>query len=137
VIGELFLGAIRLAHALAAALWVGGAFVFALAPALAQRIGGDEGRRLRESLRIGVAVFVLSGAIMAAERLGSAPLPPTYFAVLAMKIALAAWVFSVARGLGRPPSARGETTRRVLIAGVAIYGLAMVLRGIYEHAIRF
>jgi hypothetical protein len=136
VIGELLLGTVRLAHALAAALWVGGALIFVMAPGLARGIGGEDGRRLRESLRIGVAVFVLSGAIMTAERLGSAPLPPTYFAALGLKIGLAAWMFAVARGMGKAQAEPGARTQRLLVLGVVIYGLAMVLRSIYEHTIR-
>jgi hypothetical protein len=136
VIGDLLLGAVRLAHALAAALWVGGAFILTIAPTVVQGIGGDDGRRLRDSMRIGVAVFVLSGAIMAAERLGSAPVPPTYFAVLGTKIVLAAWMFAVARGLGRAQRDRGEDGRRLLVLGLVIYVLAMILRSMYEHALR-
>jgi hypothetical protein len=42
----------------------------------------------------------------------------------------------VARGLGGAQADHGERTRRLLVLGVVIYGLAMVLRSIYEHAVR-
>ncbi len=136
MIGELLLGVVRLAHALAAATWVGGAVIFATAPTLGKALAGDDARRIRDVLRAGVAVFVLTGAIMTVERLGSAPVPPTYFAVLAVKIGLAAWMFAVARGAGRSQTRGADLSRQLLALGVLIYALAMVLRSIYEHAIR-
>jgi hypothetical protein len=136
VIGDLLLGVVRLAHALAAALWVGGALIFVLAPALARGIGGQDGRRLRESLRLGVGIFILTGAIMAAERLGSAPVPPTYVMVLGTKVAIAAWMFVIARSMGSATSERIDRSRALLLGGVAVYALAIALRTIYEHALR-
>jgi hypothetical protein len=85
---------------------------------------------------MGVAVFILTGAIMTADRLASAPLPPGYLVVLGIKVAAAAWMFSIARGLGSARQRSAETARRLLLVGAAIYALAMVLRGIYEQAIR-
>jgi len=127
---------VRLAHALAAATWVGGAIIFVAAPAVAKTVAGPDGRHARELLRAGVAVFVLTGAIMTVERLGSAPVPPTYFAVLAVKVAAAVWMFAIARAAGRRDIQGADPTRRLLTLGLVIYALAMVLRSIYEHAIR-
>ncbi len=137
MIGELLLGVVRLAHALAAATWVGGAVIFALAPALGKALASEDGRRIRDVLRAGVAVFVVTGAIMTADRLGSAPVPPTYFAVLAVKIGLSAWMFAVARDAGVSQARGTDPSRRLLMLGVLIYALALVLRSIYEHAIHF
>jgi hypothetical protein len=136
VVGDLLLGAVRLAHALAAALWVGGAMLFTLAPALRGGVDNVQSRRVRDSLRIGVAVFILTGVIMAAERLGSAPLPPTYVAALALKIGLAAWMFAIARSLGRARGDADKLTQRLLVLGGLVYALALALRSMYEHAIR-
>jgi hypothetical protein len=136
VVGDLLFGAVRLAHALAAALWVGGAILFTLAPALRAGVDSTQSRRVRESLRLVVTVFIVTGAVMAAERLGSAPVPPAYVAVLALKIAFAVWMFAIARSLGRARGDAEKLMQRLLVLGGLVYALALVLRGIYEHAIR-
>jgi putative copper export protein len=144
VFGELLLGGVRLSHALAAALWVGGTMAYALLPESHQAAGALRPlpRAFREALRLGIGVFVASGAILAAERLGSAPLPPAYFAILVVKVALGVWMFALARQIGvvRPTSGRGglwqRAEARVLALGVVIYALAGALRAIYESVIR-
>ena len=141
MLGEVLLGGVRLAHALAAALWVGGTLVFALFPVGAAATPAVH--RYRQALRVGIGVFIVSGALLAVERLGSAPLPPVYFGLLVLKIALGIWMFALARHIGRAQIdasgwtgvwARAET--RVIALGVAVYALAIALRSIYESAIR-
>ena len=131
---EGLLGALRLAHALAALLWVGSAVVFALGAPSANAVLAP---RLRDLLGVGVAVFVLSGTLLAAQRLSSAALPPSYAVVLAIKVGLGLWMFMLARkprsGESRLPlSVNGQ----LAIIGVLIYALAIALRSIYEDAIR-
>jgi len=143
--GELLLGGVRLSHALAAALWVGGTLVFALLPASSEATSAFRltSRAFREALRVGIGVFVLSGALLAVERLGSAQLPPAYFGILVLKVALGTWMFFVARQIGAPPVhasgrlglwARAEY--RVLAIGIVVYALAIALRMMYESVIR-
>lgn len=137
--GDLAFLLVRLAHALSAALWVGGTLAWVLA---APTGDGTPWRPLRAALRPGIAVFVLTGALMAAERLASAPLPPAYFAILALKVGLALWMFSVARHLGSPGSTSGwshwwrRPEGQLVVLGMCVYGLAMALRAIYDGAIR-
>jgi putative copper export protein len=142
VSGEPLLAVLRLAHALAAAVWVGGILAYALSasgsPSLA--LASPAWRGLREALRIGVGVFLLTGAVLAAERLSSAALPPTYAALLALKIILGLWMFAIARRIGaspgRDPTWWRAPERQVLLIGVVIYALALTLRSIYEQTIR-
>lgn len=141
MIAEALIGFLRLAHALAAALWVGGALILVVAPSLVKRPGQEPlgWRQLREALRLAIGVFVLTGAAMAAERLAGAPLPPTYFVVLALKVAVGSWMFVIARRLGlaardSPPWRRPEW--QVLGLGVVVYGLAVALKAIYEATLR-
>ncbi len=142
VFGEVLLGGVRLAHALAAALWLGGSLMYALLPngAIVSDAVRPAARAFRQALRLGIGVFVLSGAVLAVERLGSAPLPPTYFAILVVKVGLGIWMFALARHIGTARLPAGAIwTRpeaRVLGLGIAIYALAIALRAIYESAIR-
>jgi Ca2+/H+ antiporter len=96
---------------------------------------------LRETLRATIGVFLVTGAFLAVQRLSSAALPPTYFAALAVKVALALAMFGAARRLavaaGPPVGAWWQTPEvTVLGLGVAIYALAIALRAIYEDTIR-
>lgn len=145
-LGETLLGAVRLAHALAAAVWVGGTLLYILVRP--RMLGGPEAGQtwgsFREALRLGIAVFILTGAILATDRLGRATLPPTYLALLGTKIALGVWMFYTARNIGTisgdPAPGLASWRRpesRVVVLGIAIYGLALALRGIYEEAIRW
>jgi putative copper export protein len=140
VIADVLVAGLRLAHALSAALWIGGTLTYAL---VEQPTRGAPAawRGFREALRAGIAVFVVTGAILTMERLSSAALPPTYFAVLGVKVLLGIWMFLLARHIGAAtPGAREWWERpetRVLAIGVVIYGLAIALKSIYEDTIRF
>jgi putative copper export protein len=143
VISDVLVAILRLAHALAAALWVGGTLTFALVDRSAQgRLSSASWRGFREALRAGIGVFVATGAILTLERLSSAPLPPTYFAVLGTKVLLGIWMFFLARQIGAGSLATGRAwwstpEARILGLGVVIYGLAIALKSIYEDTIRF
>src|SRR5688572_3096208 len=106
-------------------------------------MGAGTWRAFREALRAGIAVFVVTGAILAMERLSSAALPPTYFAVLGIKVLLGIWMFFLARQVGvAPPNATrrdwwARPEAKVLGIGAVIYGLAIALKSIYEDTIRF
>jgi putative copper export protein len=140
---DVLVAGLRLAHALAAAVWLGGTLTYALvhqSNAAPPRLAW---RSFREALRLGIGVFVLTGVLLAAAQLSSAALPPSYMAVLAVKVALAIWMFALARGIGGPGT-NGPTVvwwRKpevgVLGLGVVIYGLAIALKSIYENTIRF
>lgn len=135
---DVLLGGLRLAHALAAATWVGAAIVYVLVPA------GSPQRStppvFREVFAAGVAVFVVSGVILAFQRLSSAALPPSYVALLALKTLLGLGLFVLVRPGGSPRVAAGPWwTRReaqVALLGAIIYALAIGLRNIYEETLR-
>lgn len=135
--GELLISGLRLAHALAAASWLGGALVLSLAPGTKARVPPDF---LREAAAAGVIVFIFSGAILSVQRLGSAPLPPTYFIVLAIKAVLGLWMFGFARRLvtATTEGLRGwrAPEARLVLLGVVVYALATALRVIYEDTVR-
>jgi hypothetical protein len=134
----LLLGLLRLAHALAAALWVGSALISALS--LAGGTTRPSSPLLHETFGAGVAVFVLTGTVLAFQRLSSAPVPPTYPALLAVKVVLGVWMFSLAKGMGSPRPARLwlgiSLEQRLAAVGIAIYALAIALRAVYEGSIQ-
>jgi hypothetical protein len=137
---DVLLGTLRLAHALAAAVWIGGTLLWVLTPL--ESIEAQPVRRqpLREALRVGIGVFILTGAILAVQRLGSAALPPTYFALLVIKIALAIRMFALVRRIGGADNAGRRTyrpEREILVLGVIVYALAFALRAIYEETLRW
>ena len=135
--GELLIAGLRLAHALAAASWIGGVLVFSLFPGAKERVPAPA---LREGVAAGVAVFLISGVILSVQRLGSAPLPLTYFVLLAVKALLGLWMFTLARRVavtsGGGLSAWRLPETRLLTAGVIVYALATTLRAIYENTVR-
>ena len=64
MISDVLVAALRLAHALAAALWVGGTLTYAVVDRTARiEMGPGAWRAFREILRAGIAVFVLTGAM--------------------------------------------------------------------------
>ncbi|HZT06661.1 MAG TPA: hypothetical protein VFC51_06490 [Chloroflexota bacterium] len=140
MIAELLIGILRLAHAITAATWVGGTLTYALVRSSVAPPDSAAWRGFREILRAGIGVFVVTGVVLSVERLSSAALPPIYVALLAVKVALAIWMFREARRLGagtQParPWWRGPEGR-VLALGLAIYGLAVALKSVYEETIR-
>jgi putative copper export protein len=144
VIAELLIGGLRVAHALAAAIWLGGTLVYMLVEApVRAAVGPGVWRGFREALKAGIGIFVVTGALLTMERLSSAALPPTYFAVLAVKVALGISMFLVARRIGAPtadglpPGFWSRAEVRVLALGVVVYALAAALKAIYEETIRF
>jgi len=141
VIGDVLVGSLHLAHALAAAVWIGGMAMYLVVSRATAGLPAEALLRFRDTLRMGIGVFLLTGAFMTAQRLSTAPLPPLYFALLVTKVGLALWLFSVARGIGRGVQVSdgrwwSRSEGRVVVGGVVIYGLAMVLRIVYENTLR-
>ena len=127
---EVLLAVLRLAHALSAAAWVGLALAFALHEG--PPLGGGTWWP-RDLVRLSIGVFLVTGAIMTVQRLSTPQLPPLYFALLAVKVALGLWMFSLARRLGRPYSSKGPRPERMILAlGVVVYALAMALRTVHD-----
>jgi hypothetical protein len=137
------LGALRLGHALSAAVWLGGTLTYALVvSARAVEISSAAWRPLREALRAGIWVFLVSGAILTMDRLSSAGVPPIYFGLLGLKVVLGLWMFSAARSIGASTALSAETVWwhrkewQIVLVSVAVYGLAFGLRAIYEQTLR-
>jgi uncharacterized membrane protein len=149
--------ALRFGHAVAAVVWVGGALFYALAltPALskigptpaAAAISAAAGREFGGLVRLAVGVFLVTGAVLAFDRLTQPAATGAYAAVLGLKVALSLWTFWLARRHERaaPMATPGtETARfaregrraaRLAVLGLAVYLLAIVLKLLFERSL--
>lgn len=160
-LSDLFLLLIRWLHNLAAVAWVGGSLFFLLvlrpairgAPdaAILNRIAGQEFRNLVDTA---IWVLLVTGVILAVNRLTSGYADTTYGVVLGLKIVLAVWMFYLVwfrqrRASSTPApqpdarvpgvlrlfkAARGATNL-ILILGVLVLLLSDILRDLFERAI--
>lgn len=153
---------IRWAHALAAVAWVGGGafYLLVLRPAL-RRVRGTPpetsasiAAEFRGLVGTAIIVLLLTGALLTLARFTESSITAPYVAVLAAKIALAAWMFGLAwmrrRATGRDNAAEtdaAETPFRrwrrrltgdgvLLTAGVVVIGLSDVLTALFEQSLR-
>lgn len=139
---EWLLGVLRLGHALAAAIWLGGTLTLALVRAPQLSEVGPDWRPLRESLRSGIWVFVITGAILTMDRLSRTAMPPFYFGLLALKVTVGLWMFWTARSIGRRAEVGlvsawwRQAEWKIVLGAVVVYGLAFGLRAIYEQTLR-
>ncbi|MBM2827212.1 MAG: hypothetical protein HW403_1276 [Dehalococcoidia bacterium] len=159
---DLFRVGLRWAHALAAVTWVGGGlfYLFVLSPAF-NKVNDSDTRRqfgsvialeFRGVVRTAIPVFLVSGALLTLDRLTRSQLPPSYVVVLGLKVAMALWMFWLAQRLGgresRYPSrnqgvggvamlpVRVSAPTLIVALGVMVYLLAIILKVLYENALR-
>ena len=146
---------IQWVHHLGAVSWVGGSifYRFVLQPAF--RTAGTEtgsvraiGQEFGRVVRIAIAILVITGAIMAVAHLGAGGNSPQYIGILALKIALAFYMFLVVWLRRRPSTGEGAdapvrplsrlrraitSTTALLILGIVVIGLADVLGAVGGH----
>ena len=146
--------AVRWGHALGAVVWVGGGvfYLLVLRPAF-QRAPAAEashraiGSEFRGLVNTAIALIIITGVVLSAARLTDDAVSTAYVAVLAVKVALALYMFGMVWFLRRRPSLENETgpagwwprarreltgTTAVLVAGVVVIGLADVLSALFE-----
>jgi uncharacterized membrane protein len=150
---DLLLIAIRWAHALATVVWLGGGAYATLIlgrqlreeeRATAARIGRATGAEFGRWLRGATVVFIVTGVILTVDRLSSRGATTAYGIVLAVKIALALWMFAIAQSIGRRRRAKPATGRwaealralgspqLLLWLGAIVVLLAAILKTLYE-----
>ena len=151
--GDLFLLLVRWTHAVAAVAWVGGGIFYwavlrpatsaGLVPQQLTRIARVEFGRL---VLLAMWTLLLTGGVLFFARLSEPSASVPYGGVLAVKVALSAWMFflTVGRGKGAKveEEARGRLRRMVdglghinmtVILGIMIFLLSDVLRLIVER----
>jgi uncharacterized membrane protein len=149
--------AIRLGHALAAVAWVGGGmfYLLVLRPSFQCAPPGQETRRnvaaeFRSLVSTAIGALLISGVILSVSRLTSGAVGIFYVAVLAVKIALALYMFygawTLRRQTGLPEEGLSQSwwarlRRRltsataILIAGIVVFGLADLLDALFESGL--
>ena len=149
---DIFLLIIRWLHAIAAVAWVGGGIFFwvVVRPALRSgdvppplaRFAGVEFGRL---VVLAMWTLVITGGVLMFAQLSEPTATVPYGAVLAVKIALSAWMFMLTIGRRRPrePEAdRGPVRSAVnalshvnmtVLLGIAVFLLSDVLRFLVER----
>lgn len=149
--------AIRWGHALGAVAWVGGGifYILVLRPALGRAPASAEtnraiGAEFRGLVNTAIGILLVTGIILSASRLTADTVTIPYIAVLALKIALALYMFYVVRFLRQrayPEETSGggkwrlrlrsrmTSATAVLIIGVIVFGLADVLSALFEEGL--
>jgi putative copper export protein len=142
------------AHAMAAVAWVGGCLFYAavLNPAM-EEVGPTPERtalfvvatrEFREVVKLAILVFVVTGAILAVDRLSVPHVTTAYAVVLAIKICLSIGMFWLAGRLGPKPGGTSSSKTRpwwlrpqylILELGTIVYLLSEVLRLLYEQSL--
>ena len=104
-LSEVFLLLIRWFHALAAVTWVGGSLFYVLVIRPQQRKAGADGTMMgSEALNqfkglvdTCIAILLITGTVMLFDRITSPSTPSAYLITASIKIALALWMFAIAR----------------------------------------
>ena len=144
-------------HTLAAAFWVGGGLVYVLVIRPLTRQAGSGGQTLADEFRglvdIAVIAMVITGVVLAFERLTSQHTGVDYAAVLGAKLALTLWMFWLAGVIRRrrplPASTRAtsaaprsgwrrtmDSANQVVIIGVVVFLLSTVMQALFERALQ-
>ena len=146
--------AARWAHAIAAAAWVGGGlfYLLILRPAVASGALSSESARAAAErfgglVKLAMWTLVVTGAVLFFTRISEPTATARYAAVLALKVALSAWMFFIAiRRRRRIAEAAAVRTGRiraaaaalghvnvVVVLGIVVFLLSDVLRYIVEQ----
>jgi len=151
---------LRLVHALSAALWVGGSlfYLFVLNPSFAssnqsaslatsaERLRTRIGATFRHVMKGAVGLFVVTGAVLAVDRVSQPGVTTGYMGTLAVHVALSGamfWMVMSPRRIGATrktdatmPLIRGLPRHRLLLAlGLLAYLTAIIMKVIVEHSI--
>ena len=158
---DLFILLVRWLHAFAAVAWIGGGlfYLLVLRPALKDQRFGDPvnrivGQEFRHVVDTAIWVLLVTGAILFLNRVTSQYASSAYGVVLALKIALAVWMFYLVRfrqrrtansatesnepaghSLLRRTKTVLSATNLILILGVIVLLLSEILRDLFEREI--
>ena len=155
---DIFMLVVRWLHVVSAAAWVGGSIFYLLvlrpamrrSPDAAGIMGRAAATEFRALVDTCIIVLVVTGVVLAFDRLASASVGERYVVVLAVKVVLSLCMFAIAwhrrrRAVSReaePDSGRMGRVFRALsgynllvVLGLVIFLLSDLLRALYELAI--
>ncbi|RIK44602.1 MAG: copper resistance protein CopD [Chloroflexi bacterium] len=146
--GDVFLLALRLAHAAAATLWLGGGvyFLVAVRPALREAdeplrvLAREIQRRFGEWAELATLVMLISGVILGFERLSTGDGGLTYAALLGLKVfaaGIAFWLAGIrpARRAVRRKGARRAAPEVIVASGSLAFLLGVVLASVWGRGL--
>ena len=164
---DAFVLVVRWLHLAAAAAWIGGCIFFLLMLGPVARKNPDRygsvaraaAQRFRTLVDLSIVVLVASGAILAFNRLTDDATNVAYVTVLAVKVALSAWMFILVQMERRSSAlmstyeaARSDAGKDVgpfglarsafsgyngvTVIGIVVFLLSDVLRALFEIAVR-
>lgn len=133
--------ALRVAHSLAAVVWLGGGvyFVLALRPALQEADSAGQAlvaaaqRAYGEWAQVATIVLLGSGVVLTFERLSDGTGGLTYAGLLGAKIVAGLWAFVLVRARVRPRRRRNQrsSSELILTLGFVAFSLGIVLATLY------
>ena len=140
--GDWFLVGLRVAHALAAMLWLGGGVYYLLAVRPASREASDPPRAFisaaqgyfGEWAQVATMVMVVTGGILVFDRLSNGSAGLTYVALMAVKIvaALLAFWFAGVRPVRRAMRGGRRAKPELIVAfGLAAFVIGVGLSSVY------
>lgn len=133
--------ALRVAHSVAAVVWLGGGvyFVLALRPALQEADSAGRAvvsaaqRAYGEWSQIATIVLLGTGVVLTFERLSDGTGGLTYVALLAAKVIAGVWAFVLVQARIRPRRRRNQrsSSELILTLGFVAFTLGVVLATLY------
>jgi len=123
---EIFVLIVRWVHGIAAVTWIGGSifFLLILLPPIDRKILIPEqvrtviNIRFRGLVQVCISILIITGVILAFERLSSRFTDVAYVSILASKSMVTVWMFALAGFV--PMRRRAPTVRRKLIASFTL-----------------
>lgn len=144
-VSDWMLVALRLAHSLAAVVWLGGGVYFLLALRPASREADSTGqaivaaaqRAFGEWAQVATIILLATGVVLTFERLSVGRGGLVYAGLLAAKIISALWAFALVRTRVRSRRRRNQrsSTELIVILGVVAFTLGVALATIYGRGL--
>ena len=160
--GDIFILGVQWIHTLAGVAWVGGSLFYLLVIRPAYRKGTSQldtatsvVTGFRAVVDIAVIVLVITGVVLAFDRLTSRYTDVSYVSVLGVKVALSLWMFWLAGVIQKkrhfrmsrptvsePNLATGLTNRvfasanLIAIIGIIVFLLSDLLQALFEDALK-
>ncbi|MEC9140401.1 MAG: hypothetical protein VX724_01405 [Chloroflexota bacterium] len=160
--GDIFILGVQWIHTLAGVAWVGGSLFYLLVirPALHKNTRGSDAftslaTGFRAVVDIAVIVLIITGVVLAFDRLTSRYTDVPYVSVLGIKVALSLWMFWLAgviqkrrhflvnRPTASVPNLATSLTNRVFasanliaIIGIIVFLLSDLLQALFEDALK-